>query len=698
MSDGLSNYDIINNVKGGNMYEIRPESVKTFINDKTIRLPRYQRKQTWNDKKNFELSISLFRGYPLGVTVINKEVVNGEDTKWLIDGRQRRNALMDLEKDPELIYRWAKKYIRFKANDDIETIEALYNEKIEEYLGKDFDEEDDYLDDKDNLEVEEEASEYDNEEDDLGEDNTPPKGLELLKNIIFTVHRMKKHNSGFSRIFDFTGYVENLGYVHIDNGKTALNSVKLKKWIQYYISNAEIISEDSFFEFVDTSHTIKQNVRKKFKKFISENWSKLKHRIELVEQIDKALQESKIGLIELSNTTLVDSQKIFEIINTKGTKLSAVEVLSAKPLWNHKIKNPSQSLYKSAQEFYELIGIKMQDIVRWDVPATFISQLNDNGLIFRSYDVSKGNDLEKKVTLGFKLLSALKVSGISKVAISELTNENIDWEREPFKIIDDLNGSFKALKEIEFFRYLGIYNNSIMDILSDAITLNYVTLIYLDWIKKNRPSPGSKARNQFEKNAFILLDRFVFEYLQQLWRGTSDIRVARNIKSFKNSEDLLEPIEEERWKNLILEMIDQHLINNNSLSTTNIDRSVKTFLRFYSAVKKLHPVFDVEDNFEFDHIIPKAYIDRIHHENKLKWKHNIVNVCLLPKSTNIKKRDRKLNELNESTIIRQVETMTEIPQDKFGEFSNIENFDNFVEYRKNKILEFLDKRKKILNK
>ena len=51
------------------MYEIRPETLKTFVEDSNIKLPRFQRKQTWDSKKNFELCISLFKEYPIGVTI-----------------------------------------------------------------------------------------------------------------------------------------------------------------------------------------------------------------------------------------------------------------------------------------------------------------------------------------------------------------------------------------------------------------------------------------------------------------------------------------------------------------------------------------------------------------------------------------------------------------------------------------------------
>lgn len=53
------------------MYEIRPETVKSFITDRNVRLPRFQRKQTWDPKKNFQLCISLFKEYPIGVCILS---------------------------------------------------------------------------------------------------------------------------------------------------------------------------------------------------------------------------------------------------------------------------------------------------------------------------------------------------------------------------------------------------------------------------------------------------------------------------------------------------------------------------------------------------------------------------------------------------------------------------------------------------
>ncbi|MDT8718070.1 DUF262 domain-containing protein [Clostridium sp. 19966] len=57
-----------------------------------MKLPRFQRKQTWKPTDNFKLCISVFKGYPIGVVIINS--CNKPDRiDWLLDGRQRRHAL-----------------------------------------------------------------------------------------------------------------------------------------------------------------------------------------------------------------------------------------------------------------------------------------------------------------------------------------------------------------------------------------------------------------------------------------------------------------------------------------------------------------------------------------------------------------------------------------------------------------------------
>jgi len=124
------------------MYEIRPESITTFIEDRRIKLPRFQRKQTWDEKQNFELVISIFKNFPLGVVVINGEREGDRYVKWLLDGRQRRNVFLKMQSDPEMVYIWAQKYLNIKQNDQPEEIKTKFWTILDKYLGEEEEEED----------------------------------------------------------------------------------------------------------------------------------------------------------------------------------------------------------------------------------------------------------------------------------------------------------------------------------------------------------------------------------------------------------------------------------------------------------------------------------------------------------------------------------------------------------------------------
>ncbi|MDX8388306.1 MAG: DUF262 domain-containing protein [Ghiorsea sp.] len=118
------------------MYNVRPETISTFLDDRTIRFPRFQRKQTWKHEQNFKLSISVFKSYPIGVTIINKQSFGSKSTRWLLDGRQRRNALILMQQNPENIYDWAKKFFGLKNSDQHQDIKNKFWDKIAEYLNE----------------------------------------------------------------------------------------------------------------------------------------------------------------------------------------------------------------------------------------------------------------------------------------------------------------------------------------------------------------------------------------------------------------------------------------------------------------------------------------------------------------------------------------------------------------------------------
>ena len=119
-------------------YNIETRSITEFVTDSKIKLPRFQRRSTWTAKQNFELAISIFQEYPVGVVIINDE----GHTSWLLDGRQRRSALKDLRANPDLVYDWARKYIKFKYNQDVTEVKQMFWDKINAYLQQEENEDD----------------------------------------------------------------------------------------------------------------------------------------------------------------------------------------------------------------------------------------------------------------------------------------------------------------------------------------------------------------------------------------------------------------------------------------------------------------------------------------------------------------------------------------------------------------------------
>ena len=110
------------------MYSIEPMSVKQFVTDSQMKLPRFQRRSVWDEKQKFELCISIFQDYPVGVVIVNIE----PDSSWLLDGRQRRATLQEMRANPNALYKWAKKYIGFTPSEGLDTLKALYWSKVED--------------------------------------------------------------------------------------------------------------------------------------------------------------------------------------------------------------------------------------------------------------------------------------------------------------------------------------------------------------------------------------------------------------------------------------------------------------------------------------------------------------------------------------------------------------------------------------
>lgn len=673
------------------MYEIRPETIKTFITDRNVRLPRFQRKQTWDDKKNFQLCISLFKEYPIGVCILSVDETKGKITRWLLDGRQRKNALAMMYDDPENIYNWARKFIGFRNSDQPSEIEEKFQKKINEYI--EVDDYDTNNKDSDSIEV------IDDIEDNKFEEREEiieieSYGLDLLLDIIKVIHNKSKKNTGFTKPYDFTEFVDRLPYIESVNGSAQLSSKRLKTFIDEYRKycdneSIEYDKEKSFYKFLDFRCDIKDKTR--FQQIVHEKWEAIKERMLIIEKIDSLFTNSKIGMIEVKNLSPSDSQKIFNIINSEGEKLTAVEVLSAKPHWNVEIENPTQQVIDSVKELYNKIGIVQSEIVRWDIPATLVKRIGKN-IVLKDFTDSK-TDFEKELTFGFKILSSIYADGVKKEDIEKLSKDDIlNWNTDVENLVYDLVQMFKLITSFDYFKYFRSWNTSIMELTSDAIALNFIAMAYKDWIKKGKPIGDTKAR-QFQKNCFILWDKLIFEYITLKWRGSSDSKIAYNIANLENM-DSFKPISREQWEQILRnEIFKESVIESKDITFA----LMKPLLYHFYCLSSIQGP-DTNYDIEVDHIIPKTLFAESNIERKDIIRDNILNLGLLPKDENIAKSNKKLILIDSQWLKDQIKKYEFISEDKFTLYSNVNNYKNMFEERAEIIVEaYTKKRSDIIN-
>ena len=443
-------------------YIIEPMPLISFLEESKLRLPRFQRKATWDKKQNFELAISVFQDYPVGVVIVNQE----QKISWLLDGRQRRSALSTMRDNPVELYEWARSYIGFgKTADELE-VKTKYWEKVEkkeitreECLIKRFEEflplyninynlqtEEATEDNEDGVNQYEDDDGISQDEEENSFDSTKQrKGLQTLLDIILMVHQNKPSGSKWEQTFDFRKYFPRLKYAPIKNN-SKIDPRALRRFILELLKaidqeNDGERTQDFFVEYYLQNFDVKD--QSKFEKDVAMKWSNILNSLDVIDRSEKVFADARIGIIRLTNATPLDAQNIFSRINRGGTQLKAEELLSAKPYWNKTVNMVDQPVVERIKEMYSNLGIPTPDsIVRWDIAATFISRIKDDNLIFDTYeDARKKKEISMdEISLGFKLLSSIYAQGMANKHVNELEqNESIKWEYDIDELIQELN-------------------------------------------------------------------------------------------------------------------------------------------------------------------------------------------------------------------------------------------------------------------
>ena len=638
-------------------YIIEPISIFSFVTDPSIKLPRFQRKATWVKEQNFELAISIFQDYPVGVVIVNKE----KEESWLLDGRQRRSALIQMRENPVILYEWAKKYIGFKPSEDPSILKDKYWDKVDKYLQKEETSGTNPPEDSYGGEEEHVEDSFDSEK--------QKEGLQTLLDLILMVHQIKSNKSRWERDFDFTKYFHKIEYANPrENNK--INPVKLRKFLLDFKEDlkSKTLTKDIFTDYYLDKFAILDNKETKFKEEVDHKWNDIEHAIETISKSEKVFIDARIGLIKLSNVSPLDAQNIFSRINRGGTLLKAEELLSAKPFWNIKVNTTNANLKDIVKKMYERIGVEIpKDIYRWDIAATLLQRINDRGILFDSYKESadKGEVAIDQITLGFKLISSIFQKGMSSKHVNDLEkNTCINWETSIDDLIADINQICEILMKDSFFEFFQSWKKPISKLMGNAIVLEFITILLSDWKDLDKPTVSSAAFTKFKRHSRILFDKLVYEYSTKIWRGSGDSKMASDINSWR---ERLNPVPQSTWEEFITAACE------GKYKGEVVTQSILTpVLYYYYVLTDRSPINALNIQFDVDHLYPQEKF-KDNTMVDISNKDCLCNLSLLPKKENISKSNKALKDITDPWLIQQIKAYADIDESEFEKYSDLSN-------------------------
>ena len=716
-------------------YEHQPMLLKEYTS-KSIQLPRFQRKNVWNDSRKFMLGISIFKNYPIGVSIIWLQ----NSQKWLLDGRQRRNAITEIMNNPMKMYEWASGTLRF-SEDNPDPKKA--GKKIGKKANKDefFDAFDRFLkefceSDDSGEESEENEESFDNKTDfdnfDVvdsvnGNDYKISDGyMQPLIDMLLLCNENK--GSGFLDAFNFCGVLKNYRMQYMMKGSDSkkVDPSLLTRFLCNFCDNymergdGGKISKDSFLNYmlnIQFQNNDESNEYRTIGAEVKNRWDKtILPALTVFSNYYDVFTKASIGIILVKDALNSDAQKIFNLINTQGVKLTQAEIMSSKASWNVVVENTAEETKTYVKKMYDAWEIPfLGDVVAWDYPAVFMDLLKDKSgdkaCFFFSYQrdtANKNSIVYNNKTIGFQLLSAIIKKSIKKDDMDLLVQNVGDWGQEIGTIIDKMCVLFSIILEHPFFKLLDCYflkkdskqknghnyGKSIQKLLTDAISIYFVVKLYLYADARNYlSSPTVKDKQYIKRNAFILFDRLVYECIKGYWSGSSDSRISRSLTE-QTVGDYFSSVSDEDWKKLIDDINNKGMIDNNGIK----DQSKLEPLVYYIHCLKGDASLNYVNGFDVDHIIPQeAFKKPSVQESDKVLENSLFNLELLPSEINKKKKDNFYDDIWDSkldTTERNMCTNSSFfsSEEELRSTSQISSFSEFKEKRCQIILEVLKKR------
>ncbi len=683
-------------------YKIDSTTLKDYVSDKWIKIPRFQRAKTWNDKQKFELVLSVFKKYPLGCVILCKE--KGQDYRYLIDGRQRYSALQEMLTSPDTVYGWAQKYLSLKKGDPSSVIAEKFWDKVRDFT--DYSPNDE-LESSSNVEIDDDEI----LEEEAEEESTisKPKGKnenydsddslgKLLALIQFCNSYKNQNNIGPLYAFDFKKYIANTDkYERMFEKcgkKGKISSAALLKFIDSFRSsfNDQIVNQEptkeNFIQYIEDEFGFKTPEDKN--KYIRQqlnDWNDVQLKaIGFYDLFDNILSSNVIAVISVENVGTTDEEKIFNLINSNGTPLTAAEILSSKPDWNKPVSINDEARKELLASIYTnvLKTTKPTNFVRWDLPASLPFALKKNSQNFDFlFPIStiKDDSASKLITLGFKISSGIIQRAIKKEDLDKLGKSPIINEENFATIESDLKRIMISLLSMPYFEVYKSWSLSLSRLIGDAPTLCFVFMVYKMFQVESKPEPSDNNFKLFKRNCIAIIDKLIFEYVRSQWKGSSDSLLSKELASFdmqyvKGSK--IQAISEQSWKELLDDICNNGEVNHKQISFG----LVKPIIAHYNALKQLKCDISYEFTPEFDHIIPQTVFGDKKDKSLSKERDNLYNLALLPKVSNASKNDRSLQEtLSNESLVNNIEKYEEIKKEDFHRFNKKEDIYALKNYR-----------------
>jgi hypothetical protein len=646
----------------------------------------------------------------MGTVVLKqgKSVVSGVEVvaTYLLDGRQRKETFERMI-NPEEVYRWTAVTLRLRPKTTQEEVVSKFNDYVNDYFFglEDWESEPSSEDTRnaappDEVSLEEAAAVNDDEVQvsevlDVLPSDEAASSFELLQQVVLAVHpvRKKGRSSRLRDPFAFSNLITPDYVVKDDLGNTYVDIDALMSWLRIQRERERAKGEDVFPPTEDTflgwllPYVADEATAKKVEQLLGDRWPLIEHSLLLFRALELKVRQSSVGLVEIrEKATPEDEKKIFEIINTAGAKLTAAEILSATPAWDVAVPGAPESVQADARSLYHELKVEFSEpIRRWDVAATLLDRIVPaSPLVFGdakawAWHGIKAKQFERKVTLGFKILSGYYQQKLMKSHVASLpADASVAWDG--LSLEDAMTKSQAKLKEHWFFTYLAAWGFSFAASLSDAVALDFLLECTMDWNRKGAPMVAGHQLSSFRKNAIQLFDRVLLEYLTDVWRGSSDSRVARNLDRLMSraAGAVVQPVAESDWSALIDQVMEGELGGRSYLGRQ--DPRMRLLLTYASVIMKLRPD-DALAGSQVDHIIPQKLFKQESDATLSNLKHHIGNLELLPDKINTFKSDERLKDLSITNVVDGVEKFSRVRRESFPTYSNVAAVPQLIELR-----------------